>query len=263
MPCEGVTTSVIAGPFLLTAPTPWSAGLLPRNYEQAVHLSRPGTSMATAAPVMFRQAVPSPSGRHHEQQRPSSRQYLLAPSYSARAQRTTWSGLLRITTGSDRPITTRPEHTVPSHRATPIALSDNQIQTLATELAAGRSPTVWFTADAVGIDPSRSGKVVALSDPAEPDWIRVRPAGSTDTLAFSPSELTLTRPARRQNRHTTDTLFDVQPDLRPDSRTHTHTPMSAAERAVVTRSNADSNAPDKLPRSGISEGSSTISSRSG
>ncbi|WP_433566916.1 hypothetical protein ACQP1O_18055 [Nocardia sp. CA-151230] len=86
------------------------------------------------------------------------------------------------------------------------SLSDKEIQRLATELTAGRAPTVWFTADAVGIAEGRSGKVVALADPAEPDYLRVRPAGSTDALAFSPTELTLLRPSRRNTdqRHRSD-----------------------------------------------------------
>ncbi|GAB4590148.1 hypothetical protein [Nocardia sp. IFM 10818] len=76
-------------------------------------------------------------------------------------------------------------------------MSDTEIQHIAAELARGNSPTVWFTPDAVGVTPGRSGKVVRLADPAEPDRVGVRPTGSDDTLAFSPTELTLTNPARR------------------------------------------------------------------
>ncbi|MEV6278675.1 hypothetical protein [Nocardia sp. NPDC051832] len=79
----------------------------------------------------------------------------------------------------------------------PTFLSDNQIQRIAAAVEAGRSPRVYFTADAVGMEEGRSGMVVALAPPTEPDYLHVRPSGSRDTLAFSPTELTLTKPARR------------------------------------------------------------------
>lgn len=56
---------------------------------------------------------------------------------------------------------------------------------------------VWFTAEAVGVPEGRSGKVLALGDPAEGDFLQVRPTGSKDVLSFSPTEVTLTKPARR------------------------------------------------------------------
>ncbi|WP_067540697.1 hypothetical protein [Nocardia crassostreae] len=98
-----------------------------------------------------------------------------------------------------------------SSNRTANSLSDNEIQRLASEIAAGRSPLVWFTADAVGIAEGRSGKVIALADPSDPDYVRVRPTGSTDILSFSPVELTLTRPARRRHRHDAEptSLFDI------------------------------------------------------
>ncbi|MBF6169899.1 hypothetical protein [Nocardia blacklockiae] len=85
---------------------------------------------------------------------------------------------------------------MPSRRTAPKALSDIDIRQLAADLAAGRSPTVWFTSAAVGIEEGRSGTLVAIADPAEPDHLRVRPSRCTDVLAFSPSELTRTRPRR-------------------------------------------------------------------
>ncbi|WP_036569396.1 hypothetical protein, partial [Nocardia sp. BMG51109] len=87
---------------------------------------------------------------------------------------------------------------MPSHQTGQKPLSDSEIRQIAADIDAGRPPTVWFTADAVGITEGRSGKVVALADPSEPDYLRVRPTGSTDVLAFSPTELTLARPARRR-----------------------------------------------------------------
>ncbi len=78
------------------------------------------------------------------------------------------------------------------------SLSDNEIRRLAGEIEAGRRPTVWFTAEAVGLREGGSGKIVAIADPTEPDYLRVRPSGSTDTLAFSPDELTLVNPTRHR-----------------------------------------------------------------
>ncbi|WP_069162923.1 hypothetical protein [Nocardia altamirensis] len=89
---------------------------------------------------------------------------------------------------------------MPSRRIDQKSLSDTEIQRIAAAIAQGRSPTVWFTAAAVGITEGQSGKVVALADSSEPDHVRVRPAGSKDTLAFSPTELTISKPAHR---HTT------------------------------------------------------------
>ncbi|MBF6326998.1 DUF6319 family protein [Nocardia transvalensis] len=84
-----------------------------------------------------------------------------------------------------------------SRRTKPQPLSDTEIRQIATEIAGGRPPMVWFTAAAVGVPEGRSGKVVALGDPAEGDFLQVRPTGSKDVLSFSPSEVTLTKPARR------------------------------------------------------------------
>ena len=95
---------------------------------------------------------------------------------------------------------------MPSHRTEPNPLSDTEVRRIAADIDAGRPPTVWFTADAVGITEGRSGKVVALADPSEPDYLRVRPTGSTDVLAFSPTELTLARPARRSTQQRPATI---------------------------------------------------------
>jgi len=57
---------------------------------------------------------------------------------------------------------------------------------------------IWFTAAAVGVPEGRSGKVVALGDPAEGDFLQVRPTGSKDVLSFSPVEVTLTKPPREK-----------------------------------------------------------------
>jgi hypothetical protein len=83
--------------------------------------------------------------------------------------------------------------------AQPGSLSDEDVEHLRDELVRGREPTVWFTADAVGVEAGRSARVVALNDPDEVDYIQVRPAGSHDELSFSPSELTLERPGRKRS----------------------------------------------------------------
>jgi hypothetical protein len=77
------------------------------------------------------------------------------------------------------------------------SLSEQEVQQLHAELATGASPTVWFTSSAVGVPQGRSGKVMAFTEPAEGDFVQVRPGGSKDVLSFSPTELTLTRPARQ------------------------------------------------------------------
>lgn len=57
---------------------------------------------------------------------------------------------------------------------------------------------VWFTPAAVGVDSGRSAKVLALGEPADGDFIQVRPTGSQDELSFSPNELTMDKPPRRK-----------------------------------------------------------------
>jgi hypothetical protein len=76
-------------------------------------------------------------------------------------------------------------------------LSEQDIADLRTALEAGKPATVWFTAKAVGVEPGRSGKVLSFAEPAEGDFIEVKPTGAQDTLSFSPAELTLTRPKRQ------------------------------------------------------------------
>lgn len=80
----------------------------------------------------------------------------------------------------------------------PSPLSTEQIEQVRADLDAGRTPMVWFTPAAVGVDAGRSAKVVSLTEPYEGDFIQVRPTGSHDTLSFSTSELTMEKPARRK-----------------------------------------------------------------
>ncbi|MFC9439183.1 DUF6319 family protein [Nocardia sp. NPDC057030] len=85
---------------------------------------------------------------------------------------------------------------MPSPKTKPKPLSDSEIQRIATDIAGGRPPMVWFTAAAVGVPEGRSGKVISLGDPADGDFLQVRPTGSKDVLSFSPTEVTLTKPPR-------------------------------------------------------------------
>ncbi|MFJ6676467.1 DUF6319 family protein [Actinosynnema sp. NPDC091369] len=78
------------------------------------------------------------------------------------------------------------------------SLSPEDIDHLRAELAAGRPAAVWFTSAAVGVEAGRSGKVVAFTEPAEGDFIQVRPTGEKDDLSFSPGELTVEKPAPRK-----------------------------------------------------------------
>ncbi|MGM1059943.1 DUF6319 family protein [Saccharothrix sp. Mg75] len=78
------------------------------------------------------------------------------------------------------------------------SLSEEDIGFLRGELAAGRPAQVWFTSAAVGVEAGRSAKVVAFTDPAEGDFIQVRPTGEKDDLSFSPAELTVEKPAPRK-----------------------------------------------------------------
>jgi hypothetical protein len=76
-------------------------------------------------------------------------------------------------------------------------LSEQDIADLRAALEANKPATVWFTAKAVGVEPGKSGKVLSFAEPAEGDFVEVKPTGAHDTLSFSPAELTLTRPKRQ------------------------------------------------------------------
>ncbi|WP_328387591.1 DUF6319 family protein [Nocardia sp. NBC_00416] len=80
--------------------------------------------------------------------------------------------------------------------AKPKPLSDNDLEQIAAEIEAGRPPMVWFTAAAVGVTEGRSGKVVSLGDPADGDFLQIRPTGSKDVLSFGPTEVTVIKPQR-------------------------------------------------------------------
>jgi Family of unknown function (DUF6319) len=73
-------------------------------------------------------------------------------------------------------------------------LSEQDIEQLRAALAAGKPATVWFTAKAVGVEAGKSGRVLSFAEPAEGDFIEVKPTGSQDALSFSKAELTTTKP---------------------------------------------------------------------
>jgi hypothetical protein len=80
----------------------------------------------------------------------------------------------------------------------PAALSEQDLAAARAELAEGRPFPVWFTAAAVGVPVGGSAKIVSIGEPAEGDFVEVRPTGTKDTVFCSPNELTSTRPPRRR-----------------------------------------------------------------
>src|SRR5687768_5973271 len=80
----------------------------------------------------------------------------------------------------------------------PAPLSEQDLAAARAELAEGRPFPVWFTAAAVGVPVGGSAKIVSIGEPAEGDFVEVRPTGSKDTVFCSPNELTSTRPPRRR-----------------------------------------------------------------
>ncbi|WP_239476740.1 DUF6319 family protein [Nocardia arizonensis] len=118
-------------------------------------------------------------------------------------------------------------------------MSDTEIEQIAAEIEGGRPPMVWFTAAAVGVQAGRSGKVVALGDPADGDFLQVRPTGSKDVLSFSPSEVTMTKPPRAAGPapksaapSKTPNRKDDSPVTQPSTSTSVATP--SAHSAAVT-----------------------------
>ncbi|SUA42442.1 DUF6319 family protein [Nocardia africana] len=112
-----------------------------------------------------------------------------------------------------------------SPRTKPQPLSDTEIRQIAAELADGRPPMVWFTPAAVGVSEGRSGKVIALGDPADGDFLQIRPTGSKDVMSFSPTEVTLAKPARKDKRTTTSETTGATP---PATRKDTAVSMSSS-----------------------------------
>ncbi|WP_067716030.1 DUF6319 family protein [Nocardia yamanashiensis] len=102
-------------------------------------------------------------------------------------------------------------------------LSETEIRQIADEIDAGRPPMVWFTASAVGVPEGRSGKVISLGDPSEGDFLQVKPTGSKDVLSFGPTEVTLTKPARK----------DAAAGVKPKSATRKDSTVTMPSPAAV------------------------------
>ncbi|MFG1791360.1 DUF6319 family protein [Nocardia sp. NPDC049149] len=120
---------------------------------------------------------------------------------------------------------------MPSPKTKPKPLSDSEIERIATDIAGGRPPMVWFTAAAVGVPEGRSGKVISLGDPADGDFLQVRPTGSKDVLSFSPTEVTLTKPPRGAAVSTAQpksTTRKETPVTQPSTLTSTATPTPSS-----------------------------------
>ncbi|WP_194815082.1 DUF6319 family protein [Nocardia sp. XZ_19_385] len=117
---------------------------------------------------------------------------------------------------------------MPSPRTKPKPLSDTEIQQIASDIAGGRPPMVWFTAAAVGVPEGRSGKVIALGDPADGDFLQVRPTGSKDVLSFSPTEVTLTKPPRNPEKAASSRTAQPKSTRKESTVTQPSTMSSAA-----------------------------------
>ncbi len=141
--------------------------------------------------------------------------------------------------------------------ASPAALSADQIDHLRAELADGRRPMVWFTPAAVGVDAGRSAKVMALGDPPEGDFIQVRPTGSQDELSFSPNELTMDKPPRRQKSGESAklALTPVPPSAPPPPR---HDELLVVRERPARRKRADTAEPMAEPPTTAAEPPKTM-----
>ncbi|MEV6278456.1 DUF6319 family protein [Nocardia sp. NPDC051832] len=134
----------------------------------------------------------------------------------------------------------RSECTMPSPKTKPKPLSDTEIEQIATDIAGGRPPMVWFTAAAVGVPEGRSGKVVALGDPSDGDFLQVRPTGSKDVLSFSPTEVTLTKPPRNPEKAVSSRTAQPKSTTRKESTVTQPSTMSSAANQPAPAPVADS-----------------------
>jgi hypothetical protein len=107
-------------------------------------------------------------------------------------------------------------------------LSDQDVQRLREAVEAGKPATVWFTAKAVGVEAGKSGKVLSFAQPAEGDFIEVKPTGSHDALSFSQAELTLTKPKPKRQPPTPTTPKTASPATTKTTHAPTQTPSPTA-----------------------------------
>lgn len=135
--------------------------------------------------------------------------------------------------------------------AKPKPLSDNDLDQIAAEIEAGRPPMVWFTAAAVGVTEGRSGKVVSLGDPADGDFLQIRPTGSKDVLSFGPTEVTMVKPQR--DKPAAPAPEKKEPPVTPAASPSTSAPSAAdrkpaSEAAATAKSAASDAKPATAPR---------------
>jgi hypothetical protein len=128
---------------------------------------------------------------------------------------------------------------------TPTPLSEQDLAAARTELAAGKPFPVWFTAAAVGVPVGGSAKVVSIGEPAEGDFVEVRPTGTKDTVFCSPNELTRTRPPRRRAKQ------QAPPEPSPQPARQAVVPIPPA------RPERPARPPSEAPASGSSRNGST------
>lgn len=121
----------------------------------------------------------------------------------------------------------------------PQALSEQDLDHVRGELAEGRLPIVWFTSSAVGVEEGRSGKVLALGEESEGDFIQVRPTGSMDVLSFSPSEVTIVKPSRKRAASPTEEVPVTTAEAEsPNEAQASPAPAPAAEPAAPAAESA-------------------------
>jgi len=120
---------------------------------------------------------------------------------------------------------------------TPTPLSEQDLAAARTELAAGKPFPVWFTAAAVGVPVGGSAKIVSIGEPAEGDFVEVRPTGTKDTVFCSPNELTRTRPPRRRAKQ----QAPPEPPPQPARQAVVPTPPARPERPARPSSEAPAN----------------------
>ncbi|GAB2641054.1 DUF6319 family protein [Nocardia goodfellowii] len=125
----------------------------------------------------------------------------------------------------------------------PKPLSDTEIQQIAQDIEGGRPPMVWFTAAAVGVPEGRSGKVVSLGDPADGDFLQVRPTGSKDVLSFSPTEVTLTKPPRNPEKAVSSKTAQPKSTTRKESTVTQPSTMTSVANQPAPAPVADSMKP--------------------
>jgi Family of unknown function (DUF6319) len=123
----------------------------------------------------------------------------------------------------------------------PAPLSEQDLASARAELAEGRLFPVWFTAAAVGVPVGGSAKIVSIGEPAEGDFVEVRPTGTKDTVFCSPNELTSTRPPRRRAKQAAQPA--APEPAAPAARREAPTPP----RDVPARNGSAPPAPEKKP----------------